>query len=142
MSTKTTKSPTLKPPLTGADHRQMALLRLVAGEGAGNWGVEELARYIVAARAIIQSKNAFDGGIDTLSIDGYVLRSDRFTNPADRTEPDKARNRVIQQIIEGNEGTTVTADAWDILSFVCSVINEAQLYGAAVMFELLEGGAR
>jgi len=63
----------MKLPLTGTDQREIALLRHTAGaETAGHWGYVELAPYIAAARQIIQSKNAFDGASDTLSVEGYV----------------------------------------------------------------------
>jgi len=70
-----------------------------------------------------------------------LLRSERFDCPAD-TAQNKERNRVIKQILDATEGETVTADAWALFSFVNAAISEAQLYGAALMYELLKGGAR
>jgi hypothetical protein len=138
-SKKTPKAQNIQPPLSGADHRAIALLRHIAGESAGHWSYEELGPYIAAARTIIRSKNAFDGGIDTLSVDRYVVNSERFLASADANDRDKQKAGIIRTIIEGNEGTSVTADAWDLMAFMYAVISEATLYGAAVMFELLEG---
>ena len=82
----------------------------------------------IAARKILQSKNAFNGGIETLSVERYVVNSERFQEEANETERDKARRRVITTIIEGNEGTSVTADAWDLMAFMysCTVSNVLQ----------------
>jgi hypothetical protein len=141
-TTKTAK--TLPLPLTGADHQAMALLRHIAGDTAGHWGYDELGKYIVAARTILHSKHAFTGSTDALSIGGYVMADERLRRIVLATEHEKAWHRETLKIIEGREGETVTGDAWDMQAFVHSAISEAELYGAAVMFELLrgEGGAR
>lgn len=142
MTTKS-KAETLSMPLTGADHRAMALLRHIAGaDSAGHWGYDQLSPYIAAARSIVRSRHAFTGETESLSIEAFVMKTDRFVKGDGLTERDKAVKRVIAQIIEGAEGTPVTADAWDLLSFVYGVIAESQLYGAAVMYELLKDGTR
>jgi hypothetical protein len=64
------------------------------------------------------NQNTFDGGIDTLSVDRYVLSSARFLA---RENAAKTRRGIESSalIIEGNEGTTVTADSYCFRSRRC-----------------------
>jgi hypothetical protein len=117
----------------------MLLDAIDTGEG---YDASDMRKYVEAARRIVQSPNAFNGGIDTLAIENFVMNFDVLKSADVDTERGKLINRAIDEILAGKEGEEVTADAWELLMLLHRVSSESVLYGAAIMFELLKGGAR
>jgi len=103
-------------------------------DGCQEYDAAMLARYQLLARQILASPNAFDEGNDTLSVADCVLRATPSRDAAEH-------ERLIEQI-KRLDREPVTAKAEDLRAMLYSVISDSTLYGAALMFELLKGGAR
>jgi hypothetical protein len=115
---------------------------LDALDSAEGYNATDMVKYVEAARRIMQSPNAFNGAIDTLAIENFVMTGDALKSADVDSDRAKRINATIDRILAGEEGEDVTADSWELLMLLHRVSTESVLYGAALMFELLKGGAR
>lgn len=126
--------------LTGTDHLCAQLLSAMYGPNSANAAF--FLEYRDRARQILASPDAFDDAIDTLDVTDATLRSDRLRHMGDDPRS-KEYNRLLEAVLETEaDDANVTGHAEDFRSMLYSAISEAQLLGAALMFELLKDGAR
>ena len=130
---KTTRTPK-RAPLTGTD--QLLAILLAKIDDGDSLGAAHFLMYQDRARQILASPQAFDGGSDTLRVIDCVLKGERLT-VIDHEKP--RADRLLPQIMDGDK-EPVTGSAEDFRGLLYRAIDEATLYGAALMFELLEGG--
>ena len=126
--------------LTGNDQLCAILLRTLYSARM-EVDARQFLAYRDRARQILASTHAFDLGRDTLNVTDSVLRGDSMRTGADE---DRSYARLLDVAIDGEGPERVEATADDLQSMLFKAIDEAQLLGAALMFELLrgEGGAR
>ena len=135
---KTNRTPKPKrTTLTGADHHLFMLLSVI--DDCDDYHASHMVRYRDLARVILAQSNAFTGGVHAIDVTDCVLKSDAIRHHG---EDGKSFNRSLDAIIEGHEDDTCPATNGEIKNMFFGIISESTLIGAALMFELLKGGAR
>jgi len=117
---------------TGADHHVLMLLAAING---GQLPSESMTRYLAAARSILESPKAFDGDSDSPSIESFVLGNDGLSGWSE--DLGKLLREVIDRDVEPFASTTE-----QVRNLILALVSESTLYGAAVMYEVLNGGTR
>jgi hypothetical protein len=119
--------------LTGQDQLCAILLKTLYSTRSDADARHFLA-YRDRARQILNSPHAFDMGHDTLSVTNVVVNGEGLRSG------DATYKRLVNSIIELDQ-EPVTARADELRMVLYAAIDEAQLLGAALMFEML-GGVR
>lgn len=125
--------------LTG--HDQLCGMLLSAIDDCDSYDAGKMQKYRDRARQILQSPTAFDGGTTTLSVVDIIVNDELRKNHS-QTSSQREYQELVGQVFDGDEREMVTGSALQLRGMGYRAISEATLYGAALMFELLKGGAR
>jgi hypothetical protein len=130
-------------------HDQLCAMLLSTIDGCDEYDAAAMTKYRDRAQQILRSPHAFNNGDDTLSVTDIVLNDHlRTIGEADlRSEhailaagAKEFRKMVTAVLDEDHEAVTATAQ--ELRNMLYLAISASTLYGAAIMFELLQDGAK
>jgi hypothetical protein len=135
MSAKSSRKPALKKARPQIDHLQRALLMLIARFGPSEGSVDE---HIAAARQIMAHPNPFTQEVGSPCIEDVVLHGPKAL--VRYPEDQDAQNQLLDAILNNESLDRPRTDFIKNLLYIATA--EAEIVGAALMYELLKGGAR
>jgi hypothetical protein len=128
---RTPKTPTATAPMP---HEALALLSYMEGSTGGSEGERPRAALAVA-RKILARPVPFDDAIGAPNIFDSVLRGEVFRRL-------RSRGDHLAHAITTNSTKDIKTDVDELLDLTVMAVNDSALVGAALMYELLKGGAK